>query len=62
VNQIEFKVLQALLGNRVSTQRDLAGAAGVSLGAANKAIAVLRERGLVVGMVVTETGRAVLEP
>ena len=62
MNQIEFKVLQALLGNRVSTQRDLAGAAGVSLGAANKAIAVLRERGLVVGMVVTETGRAVLEP
>ena len=59
---IEFKVLQGLLAESAPTQRELAEAVGVSLGAVNKALTALRDGGLVDGMAVTEEGRAALEP
>lgn len=59
---IEFKVLQGLLAESAPTQRELAEAVGVSLGAVNKALGALRDGGLVDGMTVTEEGRAALEP
>lgn len=59
---VEFKVLLGLLGASTPTQRELAEAAGVSLGAVNKALAVLRDQGFVGGMTVTTEGRAALEP
>jgi len=59
---IEFKVLQELLAESAPTQRELAEAVGVSLGAVNKALGALRDGGLVSGMTVTEEGRAALEP
>lgn len=62
MNHIEFKALVALLDGGASTQRELAEAAGVSLGAVNKALVALREGGLVDGVTVTEAGRAASEP
>ena len=59
---IEFKVLQELLAESAPTQRELAEAVGVSLGAVNKALGALRDGGLVSGITVTEEGRAALEP
>ncbi len=62
MNHVEFKALVALLDGGVPTQRELAEAAGVSLGAVNKALVALREEGLVDGVTVTDAGRAALEP
>ena len=62
MKSIEFKVLLGLLAESAPTQRELAEAVGVSLGAVNKALTALRDDGLVDGMAVTAKGRAALEP
>ncbi|WP_253904813.1 phosphotransferase [Adlercreutzia sp. ZJ473] len=62
LSENEFKVLAALNGGSVASQRDLAAAAGVSLGTANRSHRALAEAGLAAGFDLTEAGRAALEP
>ncbi|WP_165054685.1 MULTISPECIES: phosphotransferase [unclassified Adlercreutzia] len=62
ITENEFKVLAALNGGNVASQRDLAAAAGVSLGTANRSHRALAEASLVAGFELTEAGRATLEP
>lgn len=58
----EFKVLHALLKAPGASQRDIAAAANVSLGAANKALACLSESGYVDDGRVTAAGMSALAP
>ncbi|WP_241157276.1 phosphotransferase [Adlercreutzia sp. ZJ242] len=62
LSENEFKVLATLNGGSVASQRDLAAAAGVSLGTANRSHRALAEAGLAAGFDLTEAGRAALEP
>lgn len=63
LSQSEFGVLAALAAaGEVSSQRQLAAAAEVSLGTANRVLRALEERGLVQDFRPTEAGRAALLP
>lgn len=62
LTQYQFDVLLALCKKRTSTQRELAKAAGISLGLANKTCRELRERNLIDDAGVTEAGAAALAP
>ncbi|MCI8469171.1 MAG: phosphotransferase [Eggerthellaceae bacterium] len=65
MNQSEFDILVLLANsheNEKPTQRFIAQELGISLGAANKALTTLRDRGYVEDLFITEAGRAALEP
>lgn len=58
----EFKTLVASMGEDVYTQRGLADATGLSLGAVNRLCQTLRDRGLMDGFYVTAEGYRALQP
>lgn len=58
----EFKILNALHADSLTSQREVTECSGVSLGTANKHLRSLRERGLVDGYTVTERGLEALAP
>ncbi len=62
LSQSEFSVLAALAEGDISSQRQLASAAEVSLGTANRVLRALEERGLSEGFSVTEAGCTALAP
>ena len=58
----EFLILTSLLKQPESTQREIAEAVGISLGAVNAAVKTLRENGCLDNYNVTEAGLKALEP
>lgn len=62
VTKSEFCVLAALLKGKVRSQRDLAKACDMSLGAANKAYRSVSEKGFVEGFALAQAGLRALAP
>lgn len=62
LSQSEFKVLRALAGGRVATQRALAAASRLSLGSANRILHACADAGLVDGFALTPAGLEALAP
>ena len=59
----QFSILVTLEADRKSkSQRELAAAAGLSVGTVNKLVAELCEQGMISDGVITEAGIAALEP
>lgn len=62
VSHSEFKVLRALAGGHITTQRQLAEASGLSLGSANRILHACAEAGRVDGFALTSAGVDALAP